>query len=107
LWVDYFNRQADVFGVMLARDITFAGSQALYNRFAKVEQTENTCTIDFTEVDAKQAIGLRNEFYISFRNGTKLGELVGGRIEVYETRKDFTTYKVTRTGSGNITFTLL
>nr|MBQ4319526.1 hypothetical protein [Clostridia bacterium] len=106
LWVDYFNRQADVFGVMLARDITFAGSQALYNRFAKLDITDNTCTIDLSEVDSKQAVGLKNEFYISIKNGVLPESCFGGSIELYETKQQFRTYKITRNNTTTVKLTL-
>ena len=103
-WVDYFNRHGDIFGVMLSRDTAFADSQAVYNRFARVTATETGCTIDLTQVDNKNAIGLKNEFYISIRGGAKPKTVTGGTAEVYDTRKDFVTYKITRT-QGNVTIT--
>jgi len=105
-WVDYFNRQAEVFGAMLSKDTAFAASQIIYNRFAKLDITENTCTIDFTEVDAKQAVGLRNEFYISIKNGVLPESCFGGSIELYETKQQFRTYKITRNNTSTIKLTL-
>lgn len=66
-WVNYFHRQAEVFGVMLSKSTPFAASQAVYNRFAKMDIGENSCRIDLTEVDSKNALGLQDAFYISFR----------------------------------------
>jgi len=103
-WANYFKRHEDIFGVMLAKDVLFATSQAVYNRFAKVTETETGCVVDLTEVDGKGAIGLKNEFYISMRGGAKPKTVTGGTAEVYNTRKDFVTYKITRT-QGNVTIT--
>jgi len=101
-WANYFKRHEDIFGVMLAKDVLFATSQAVYNRFAKVTETETGCVVDLTEVDGKGAIGLKNEFYISMRGGAKPKTVTGGTAEVYNTRKDFDTCKINRT-QGHVT----
>jgi len=102
-WIAYFNRQAEVFGVMLSRDVPFAASQAVYYRFAKMDVTDTGCVIDMREVDACGAVALKDEFYISLRNGTKPRIVTGGTVELYETRKEFATYKITRDGSQTVT----
>ena len=38
---------------------------------------------------------LKNELYISLDNGVEPRECVGGKIELYETKKKFKTYKIT------------
>jgi len=105
-WIAYFNRQAEIFGTMLSRDTAFAESQALYNRFAKLDFTENKCVIDLSDVDAKNAIGKKNEFYISLKDGVAPKDCSGGEISLYETRKEFKTFKITRTGEKIVTIVL-
>jgi len=106
MWVDYFKRNAEVFGVMLSRSTPFAASQAVYHKYAKVEVNENKCIVDLSEVDAKQAIALTGDFYISFRNGTEPKSCEGGTVELYETKRNFKTYKVIRTGGSKVTIGL-
>ncbi len=106
-WISYFKRQSEVFGFMLSKDVEFAGSQAIYSRFAKLDFAENKCLIDLSEVDAANAIVLKNEFYISLKNGIIPKVCVGGKIEEFETKKEFKTYKITRdkdTGKVEILF---
>jgi len=105
-WIDYFHRQAEVFGAMLSKDTAFAASQIVYNRFAKLDITDNTCIIDLSEVDSKQAVGLRNEFFISIRNGVIPESCIGAGIELYETKQQFRTYKITRANTQNVKLTL-
>ena len=105
-WVDYFNRQSEIFGLMLAKDVGFANSQALYNRFADIRFEEGKCIIDFAEVDNKGAVGLKNEFYISFQNGVTPKGCVNGKLELYQTKKAFQTYKVTRNDTKPIAIEL-
>jgi len=105
-WTEYYLRQAEVFGVMLSRDIPFAASQALYNAFAKTEITDGKCIVDLKNVDAKGAIALKNEFYVSMKNGTEPKGCEGGTIELYETKQNFKTYKITRENTDKLIITL-
>lgn len=97
-WAKYFKRQGEVFGVMLSRDIAFAGSQALYCKYTKVTYGENKVILDFSDVDDKNAIGKTDTMYISIRGGLLPKECVGGRISQYETHNCFKTYKIERLG---------
>ncbi len=101
-WVKYFNRQAEVFGTMLSRDTAFAESQALYNRFATLVFEDGKCIIDASAVDAKNAIGKKDEFYISFKNDVTPKSCTGAEISLYETKNEFKTYKTERKGSDKI-----
>ncbi len=101
-WVGYFNRQAEIFGTMLSRDTAFAESQALYNRFAKLDFTDGKCVIDTSEVDAKGAIGLRDDFYISFKNPISPKLCEGGDMSLYEVKKEFKTYRIERKNCDKI-----
>ena len=84
---------------MLSKDIEFAGSQAVYSRYSKLDMTEDKCIIELSEIDNKDAIVLKKEFYISFKNNVVPLNITGGRISVYETQKEFKTYKIVRDGS--------
>jgi len=101
-WVDYFQRQAEIFGIMLSKDIHFAASQAVYNRFGKTDFAEGKCIIDLTDADKQNAAALKNEFYVSFKNGTVPVTCEGGALSVYETKKNFVTYKIERTGGDKV-----
>ena len=59
-WVNYFLKQAEEFGIMLARDIEFSAAQALYQRFATLTEEENEIKIDTAAVDAKATIAEKN-----------------------------------------------
>lgn len=101
-WVNFFNRQTEVFGTMMGRDVLFAASQAVYNKHAKLSFEDNKCIIDLAEVDAQKARALKDEFYISFRNGTEPKSCIGGTISEYEIKKEFKTYKIVRENSQKI-----
>jgi len=105
-WIAYFKKHAEIFGVMLSRDMEFAASQVLYCRHAQVDITENTCLVDLRNVDSIDAVGKRNEFYISFRNGTEPKACEGGSIELYETKQNFRTYKIVRTVGNTVKIAL-
>ena len=102
-WINFLKRQSEVFGTMLSRDVFFAGSQAIYKKYAKMEFADGKCIIDFTDVDKSGAEVLKNEFYISFKNNIIPSECTGGKIELYEEKKEFKTYKITRAEKGKIT----
>ena len=102
-WVNYFNRQAEVFGTMMAKDVLFAASQAVYNRFAKVDFIDGKYVIDLAEVDKQNAHALKNEFYASFKTRELPTACEGGTLSLYETKKNFVTYKIERNGAGKVT----
>ena len=105
-WADFFRRQAEVFGFMLPQDIDFADSQGLYSQFAAVRETEGQCVIDLSAVDDKNAIGQKNEFYVSVRNSTEPVLTAGGTMTLYETKNEFRTYKIVRDGSAQVVLAL-
>lgn len=94
-WVDYFNRQSEIFGLMISRDFDFYFNQQMYYQFAKIDATESGFELDFSEMPALPDDVLKNELYISLDNGVEPRECVGGKIELYETKKKFKTYKIT------------
>lgn len=105
-WVDFFHRQAEVFGSMMSKNNYFAASQAVYSRYAKLQFEGNKCVIDLSDVDAQNARAQKDEFYISFRGGFAPKGITGGAISEYETKKTFKTYKITRDGSDKVIITL-
>lgn len=106
-WIAYFKRQSEEFGCMLSKDILFAASQIVYSAKAKMEFEGNKCIIDLKDVDASGAKALKNEFYISFKNDTVPKECKGGEIKLFEEKKNFKTYKITReTGYNKVEITL-
>ena len=104
-WVNYFKRQAEVFGFMLARDMADSSSQAMYARFASLKETEDGFTVDLTNVDKQGALALRDEFYVSIRNtkASSAPTVTGGEITLYETKGEFKTYKIRRHCNSKIT----
>ncbi len=104
-WANFLNRQKEIFGYMLAKDIAFAASQGLYNKHTKFDFTDNTCTLDVSEVDKQGAPELSNEIYISIKNDKQIKECVGADFEVYEKHNEFTTYKLTRKDTNLIKLT--
>lgn len=104
-WINYFKKQAAVFGYMLSRDMAHTSSQAMYERFAKLTETDCGCTIDLTDVDAQGAIALAPELYISFRGGLEPATCEGGEISLYEEVGDHKTYRILRGDSKTVTIT--
>lgn len=101
-WVNYFNRQSEIFGCILSKDTAFADSQALYSGLAKINIEDNKCIIDLSDVDSKGAIGKKDEFYISFKNEITPKSCLNGQMEHYQTKKEFNTYKITRKDTKEI-----
>lgn len=93
-WIAYFKRQAEIFGLMLSKDISFAANQLLYVQHAKLLFEENKCIIDLHDVVNHEFSERTNEFYISFRNGCMPKECLGGKMEIYEMHTGFRTYKI-------------
>ena len=96
-WVKYFKKQAEIFGLMLSKDIAFSSKQHVYRRFSKLSFEENKVIIDLTEVLNKPTDALENEFYISFKNNVTPIECSGGSFELYEIHNNFKTYKIKHT----------
>lgn len=105
-WIMYFKRQGKIFGQMLARDIAFAASQAVYSRFGKVSVDGNKYTVDLSDVDNKGALGLSDEFYISSRKPFDISSCTGGIMTIYERHSYHTTYKIKRSGDDKVTVML-
>jgi hypothetical protein len=98
-WVNYIKRQSEIFGLVNAKNIIEAMNQHMYYCFAKTEFDNGVCKIDLSEVERQKVDCHKNEFFISFKNGTEPKAVTGGKIELYQTKKDFKTYKVAHDGA--------
>lgn len=93
-WADYFKKQAEVFGLMLAKDIAFSTSQHVYRNFSKLSVESGKVIVDITEALEKNTGCLSGEFFISFKNDITPKKCKNGEIELFETHKNFKTYKI-------------
>ena len=94
-WVAYMNRQAEVFGIMLSKDIAFSTNQEYYEKYTKITEADNRLMLDFSGVLANRTPTQTNEVYLSVKNGSEPKECIGGSIELYEVRGGHKTYKIT------------
>ena len=99
-WVKHFDENYNFFGNMISVDNAESSSQTFYSKFAKVEKWADGYAIDFSAVDAMGAIGLKNELFVSMKDGTAPKSIVGGSIALYEEKAGYKTYKITRGGSA-------
>ena len=97
-WVEYFMRQSEIFGLMISRDYGFYFNQQMYYQFAKIEETDGGFVIDLSEMPKLPDDILKNEFCISLEKGIEPPKIAGGRIELYEEKQSFKTYKITDFG---------
>ena len=58
--------------------------------------------IDLTKVDATDAPGLKNEFFVSLRGGVGPKACEGGKISLREEKPGFKTYRIERDGSSKV-----
>ena len=93
-WVDYFNRQSEIFGLMISRDFGFYFNQQMYYQFAKIDAVENGFEVDFSKMPDLPDDIIKNEFYISLANDIEPQNCIGGNIELYESKNKFKTYRV-------------
>ncbi len=107
-WVKYFNRQGEIFGNMLSRDVGFASNQAVYSRYAKLKVEGNKYTIDLSDVDATGALSLLDHFYVSVKGRVKPGSCVGGDVRIYEKKRWHTNYEIKRqAGATSVSFEIV
>jgi len=95
-WKSFFDRQSEVFGMIISRDIEFAHYQQLYKAYAVVTEENDRIRIDLTKAD-EIAPEKNMPFYISFKNGNEPTECIGGKISLYESKGGFKNYKIERT----------
>lgn len=91
-WKAFFLRNAETFGVMLSRDISFAHFQQLYKQYCHVQKANDTYTIDTDPAKAVIPPDMKPPLYISVRNGKLACD--GGSMTIYEEKKDFVTYQI-------------
>ena len=96
-WVDYFTSQAEVFGLMLAKDIKFSTAQHLYRKFSKITETDDCITIDVSEALAKNTGCLENVFYVSIKKGVYVDRAEGAEFVVYENKEWHRNYRIKHT----------
>ncbi len=96
-WADFFKRQSEIFGLMISKDIAFAGSQCVYHTYSKLDFEDKKIKIDISDCIEKGKDYLSGKFYVSLKNDLTPSEVKGGSIELYETHNDFKTYKIIHT----------
>jgi len=94
LWIDYFNRERETFGTMIAKDVEFSVTQQFYHLYSNPEIHDGTCIIDVTKACEKKTTPCRDEFYISFTKDILPKTCKGGNISLWEEHREFNTYKV-------------
>ena len=98
-WINYFRRQAEVFGLMISRDIAFTGRQCIYRKNSTITFTDNECIVDTSAADKLDFDDLGDTFYISFANENLPKSCTGGEMKLYESKNNFKTYEVKKQGS--------
>lgn len=93
-WGEFMHRQGEVFGSMNADDLAQAVNQLFYSEYAKTEFGEDEIRFDLSEVDQKKLSCHKNEFFLSVKNGKEPTSCEGGSIELYETHREFKTYRI-------------
>ncbi len=94
LWIDYFNRERETFGTMIARDVEFSATQQFYNLYSKTEIVGDKLVIDVSDVMVKKTSPCKDEFYISIKKGISPRIVEGGTLSLYEEHRDFNTFKI-------------
>ncbi len=95
-WIDFFKRNAEVFGNMISRDIAFAHKQYHYAKHSKITADHGTVTIDLTEADKLNPFDEVPLLYLSVKKDAGDIEILGGEATVYEEKKEFITYEIKR-----------
>jgi len=101
-WVSYVKRQAEVFGVMISRDIGFAHKQLLYRNNCTISEENGKIKIDFSKANKIAPAGFDAPIYISVKNDTAPFECVGGIMTEYEVHETFKIYQIVRTQKDDI-----
>lgn len=105
-WASFFERNANVFGVLKADEISTAHQQQLYRYFGKISENGRTVVIDLSDADAQKPADLYHPIYISLKDDLPMPVCVGGILSLHEKRAGFYTVRVDRTeGVGAITLT--
>lgn len=99
-WVSFYHRSAEVFGLMLSRDVEFAYFQQIYANLSTIQERDGGIAIDLTKADNAFPVGEKPPIYISVKKRAGPILCIGGAISKYEEKNDFTTYKIDRTDSA-------
>jgi hypothetical protein len=105
-WTKHFKRQAEIFGVMLSKDIAFCASQAVYRKRAVLDFKKDALFIDLSTVDGAGALGLSDTFYVSLDKSIAPKGAKGASVLLYEEHGTFNTYELKRTGEGFVSIKL-
>ena len=97
-WTRHFRRQAEIFGLMLSKDIGFAASQAVYRKKSTIDFKKDGAVIDLSAVDRAGAIGLSDTFHVSIDKSLTPCGCKGASLSLYETHGEFITYALKRSG---------
>ena len=104
-WVDFLDRQSEVFGSVNAENLASAVNQLFYYEYSKSFWEGNTLTINLSDVLYQALDFHNNEFFISVKKDTTPKNCDGGNIFLYEEKRDFVTFKVVHEGDKvQITF---
>ncbi len=98
-WKRFFERQAEVFGIILSRDIEFAEYQQLYKYYSNITEQDGMIIIDLSDADKQKPAGPCQPLYISVRNGITPVVSEGGTLSLYETMQNFSNYRIDRAGA--------
>ena len=98
LWIDYFNRERETFGTMIAKDVEFSVTQQFYNLYSKMDIRDGELVIDVSEAMKRKTTPCKDELYISFKKGIAPRMIEGGSLSLYEEHMEFSTYKIMHTG---------
>lgn len=93
LWIDFFMKEAEKFGTMIARDVAFATEQAFYHSYARTERTAGGYRLDLSAARAEMG-GKRAPLYVSVRKGILPRAAEGIVLSLYEEKKAFDTYEI-------------
>ena len=94
LWVDYCKRESEVFGCALANNLAEGVNQLFYYEYAKISADDAKVVFDLSQLEDKKLPCHKNEFLVSFRKEISPKACSGGGITLYETHRNFNTYKI-------------
>lgn len=93
-WKQFFARQAEMFGMMLSRDLEFACYQMLFKRNSVITEENGNVRIDLSKADAQLPEAKNHPLYIAVKNQQNQPKCIGGIISEYEVHRDFKIYKI-------------
>lgn len=97
-WVDFMERQSQVFGSVNAHDLPEAVNQLFYHEFAISSWEENTLTVDLSKVLENALDCHKKEFFLSVKKGISPKTCEGGTLSLHQEKNDFITYKICHEG---------